>query len=343
MIREAIGLVVAGERLTRTQAYETMCAIVDGQATSAQIAALATALRMRGETADEIAGFVDAMRARANLISTREPALDTCGTGGDGLGTINVSTAAAIVAAGAGVRVAKHGNRAMTSRSGSADVLEALGVRVDLPPESVRGCIDDVGIGFMFAPIFHPALRHAAATRREIGVRTVFNLLGPLANPALAAYQVVGVPSAGSVSLLGEALSTLGVRRALVVHGRDGGDELSVSGPTLVADVVPGSVRRYEVNPEDAGLAMYPAGAIAGGSPAENAGRVQAVLHGADNADRAAIVLNTAAGLVAADRAQDLREGAELAARAIDSGAAAGKLDEWASYSRRVDDGGAVR
>ena len=254
MIRDAIRLVVDGQVLTREQAGGAMGAIVDGEATPAQIAALATALRMRGERPEELAGFVDAMRARANRIETAAPALDTCGTGGDGLGTVNVSTGAAIVVAGAGITVAKHGNRAITSKCGSADVLEALGVKVDLPPDAVRRCIDSTGIGFMFAPVFHPAMRHAAGPRREIGVRTVFNLLGPLANPAGTPYQVIGVPSREAIQLIAEALLALGAARAMVVHGLDGSDEISVSGPTEVAEVAGGAIRRYIIEPADAGL-----------------------------------------------------------------------------------------
>jgi anthranilate phosphoribosyltransferase len=336
LIREAIRLVVDGQVLSRAQACAAMGAIVDGQATPAQIAAFATALRMRGERAEELAGFVDAMRARAHRIVTAAPALDTCGTGGDGQCTLNISTAAAIVAAGAGATVAKHGNRAITSRCGSADVLESLGVKVDLDPESVRRCIDEIGIGFMFAPVFHPAMRHAAGARREIGIRTVFNLLGPLANPAGAAFQVVGVPSEGAVALIAGSLLALGATRAMVVHGLDGADELSVSAPTQVAEIRDGEISRYQLDPSDAGLPTFPAGSLAGGEPGENAARVRAVLEGSNGADRAAIVLNAAAALLVAGRVVDLREGADAALRSIASGAARDRLDAWVAHSRRL-------
>jgi anthranilate phosphoribosyltransferase len=336
MIREAIRLVVEGQVLSRELACAAMGTIVDGEATPAQIAALVTALRMRGERAEELAGFVDAMRSRANRIETAAPALDTCGTGGDGQGTLNVSTAAAIVAAGAGVTVAKHGNRAITSRCGSADVLESLGIKVDLDPASVRRCIDATGIGFMFAPVFHPAMRYAAGPRKEIGVRTVFNLLGPLANPAGAAYQLIGVPSLSALDLISEALLALGTTRAMVVHGLDGADEITVSAPTEVAEVRSGGIRRYRVEPSDAGLPTFPTGAITGGEPGENAARVRAVLEGSNGADRAAIVMNTAAALVVAGRATDLRDGAVAAMASLSSGAARDRLAAWAAESQRL-------
>ena len=336
MIREAIKLVVDGQVLSREHACSAMGTIVDGQATPAQIAALATALRMRGERAEELAGFVDAMRARANLITTAAPALDTCGTGGDGQCTLNVSTAAAIVAAGAGVTVAKHGNRAITSRCGSADVLESLGVKVDLDPESVRRCIDETGIGFMFAPVFHPAMRHAAGARREIGIRTVFNLLGPLANPASAAFQVIGVPSKKTVGLIAESLLALGTTRAMIVHGLDGADEVSVSAPTQVAEIRNGEITQYQVEPSDARLPTFPVGSLVGGDPTENAARVLAVLEGSDGADRAAIVVNAAAALVVAGAVGDLREGADAALRSISSGTARDRLAAWVATSQRL-------
>jgi anthranilate phosphoribosyltransferase len=336
MIRDAIQRIVDGQVLTREQAAAAMGVIVDGEATGAQIAALVMALRMRGERAEELAGFVDAMRGRANRIATASPALDTCGTGGDGLGTVNVSTAAAIVAAGAGITIAKHGNRAITSKCGSADVLDALGVKVDLPPEAVRRCIDGVGIGFMFAPVFHPAMRHAAATRREIGVRTVFNLLGPLANPADTPYQVIGVPTLGSVQLIAEALLELGTTRAMVVHGLDGADEISVSAPTQVAEVADGKIRQYVIEASDAGLPDYPLDSLAGGSPEENASRLRSVFEGSNGADRAAIVLNAAAAIVVAGHAGDLRDGADVAARSIASGAARDRLASWAAQSQAL-------
>ena len=327
MIREAIVKLAAGHALSQAEASAAMEEIMSGEATPAQIASFATALRFKGESVDEIAGLARVMRMRSVNVSTTHTVVDTCGTGGDSSGTINVSTIAAFVAAGAGARVAKHGNRAMSSQSGSADVLEALGVKLDVGAEGVSRCIDEVGIGFMFAQAFHPAMRHAAAPRREIGIRTVFNILGPLTTPARARHQVVGVGAGSLLQRMAGALSTLGSRHALVVHGGDGLDEITLSGPTRVAEVVDGQVREYEIAPEDVGLDRVPVGALAGGTPEENARAARRILGGEQGPQRDVVVLNAAAALLAADLVPDLTAGVTRAAEAIDSGAAQKKLE----------------
>lgn len=329
MIREAIARLVAGERLGEEEAAQVMEEIMAGEAQEAQVAAYLVALRLRGETVEVIAGSARAMRAKAVQIRARvEPLVDTCGTGGDGSGTINISTAAALVAAGAGVPVAKHGNRGVSSPSGSADVLEALGVRIDLEPDQVRRCIEEAGIGFLFAPRYHPGMRFAAPTRKALGIRTLFNVLGPLANPAGADRQVMGVFAPEWVEPIAQVLERLGCREAMVVHGLDGVDELSISGPTHVVHLREGRFHRRTVEPEDAGLHRYPREAIRGGTPKENARRIQAVLEGREKgAVRDVILLNAAAALVVGGRAQDLREGVAQAAAAIESSAALERLD----------------
>src|SRR5579883_2582584 len=265
MIREAIARVVAGENLTREEASTVMEEIMTGQATPAQFGALMTALRFKGETVEEIAGFASVMREFATRVSPSRPVVDTCGTGGDGRGTFNISTTAAFVAAGAGATVAKHGNRSMTSQCGSADVLEALGVHITLTPTQVETCLEEAGIGFMFAQIFHPAMKFAAGPRREIGIRTVFNILGPLTNPARATAQVLGVPSPALVSQMAEALALLGTHHALVVHGEDGVDEISISAPTLIGEVRDGEIKTYRIAPEDFGIGRATLDDIRGG------------------------------------------------------------------------------
>jgi anthranilate phosphoribosyltransferase len=333
MIREAIAALVDGRSLVEAEAAAVMEEIMSGEATPAQFGAFVTALRLKGETVDEIAGMARVMREKARRVHVEGVLLDTCGTGGDARGTFNVSTAAAFVAAGAGARVAKHGNRAMTSRCGSADVLEALGARIDLSPEQVKACLEETGVGFMFAPSFHPAMKFAAGPRREIGVRTVFNILGPLTNPAGAACQVLGVAEASLAETMAQVLARLGSRRALVVHGRDGLDEMSISGPTLVCELVEGRVRRYEVTPQDVGLALYEAASVAGGTPEENAAALREVLAGRPGPQRDIVLLNAAAGLVALERAAALAEGVSLAAQAIDSGAARERLDRFVAVT----------
>jgi anthranilate phosphoribosyltransferase len=318
----------AGRDLTVDEARAAMDLIFSGQASQAQVGAFLAALRTKGETVEEIAGCARSMRAHCTPVATRHPVVvDTCGTGGDGAGTFNISTTAAFVVAACGLPVAKHGNRAASSRSGSADVLEALGVRIDLTPERVGDCLDEVGIGFLFAQRLHGAMRHAAAARSELGVRTVFNLLGPLTNPAGAQCQLIGVPEAGLTSVIASVLASLGTRHALVVHG-DGLDEMTVTGPTLVAETDARGLRTYEVAPEDVGLKRAPREAILGGTPAENAEISLAVLGGARGPQRDIVCLNAGAALLAGDVARDLREGVAQAQAAIDSGAALRKLEE---------------
>ncbi len=312
--------------------------ILAGEATDAQIAGLLVALRMNGETAEELVGFARAMRRHSRPLfpEGHVPDLgvvvDTCGTGGDASGTFNISTAAAFVVAGAGVRVAKHGNRSISSRCGSADVLEALGINPEHELELAGRAIEQVGIGFLFAPAAHPAMKHAMRARRDLRLRTVFNLLGPLTNPAGASAQVAGVFSAEFAERMARALGELGVQRAFVVHGRDGLDEISLSGPTFVAELISGTVRTYEVTPEDFGLARAPLAALAGGDAAENAAIVRAVLAAERSPRRDAVLMNASAALVAAGRAADFRAGAVVAAESIDSGAAASKLDSLARF-----------
>jgi anthranilate phosphoribosyltransferase len=333
MIREAIAALVDGRSLTEAEAAAVMEEIMSGEATPAQFGAFVTALRLKGETVDEIAGMARVMREKARRVHVEGVLLDTCGTGGDARGTFNVSTAAAFVAAGAGARVAKHGNRAMTSRCGSADVLEALGARIDLSPEQVKACLEETGVGFMFAPSFHPAMKFAAGPRREIGVRTVFNILGPLTNPAGAACQVLGVAEPSLAETMAQVLARLGSRRALVVHGRDGLDEMSISGPTLVCELVEGCVRQYEVTPKEVGLALYEVASVAGGTPEENAAALREVLAGRPGPQRDIVLLNAAAGLVALERAAALAEGVTQAAEAIDSGAARERLERFVALT----------
>lgn len=335
-IRDAIGLVVSGASLTEEQAAAAMEQIMTGEATPAQFGAFVTALRLKGETVDEIAGMARVMRDRARRVQVDGALLDTCGTGGDDSGTFNVSTAAAFVAAGAGARVAKHGNRAMTSRCGSADVLEALGARIDLSPEGVRRCLEEVGIGFMFAPAFHPAMKFAAGPRREIGIRTVFNILGPLTNPAGARAQVLGVASAALAEKMALVLQRLGSEHALVVHGDDGVDEVSVCGPTTVFELANDGVCCYRVHPSDVGLAARPRAALLGGTPAENAAALRSVLAGEPGPLRDFVLMNAAAGLVAYDLAPDLAAGVRRAAAAIDSGAAREKLDRFVEVTNSL-------
>jgi len=315
-----------------------MAEVLAGECTDAQIAALLVALHMKGETVEEIVGFAEAIRAAAVPLSIqqnstvdvsgteRDALVDTCGTGGDASGTFNISTAAALVTAGAGVRVAKHGNRSLTSKCGSADVMEALGVRIDLPPARLAACLKEVGIAFLFAPAMHSAMKYVQPARRELRLRTVFNLLGPLTNPAHASAQVVGVYSATLVEKLAEALSMLGLHRALVVHGADGLDEITITGPTRIAEVRDGTVRSYEVTPEEFGLQRASIEDISGGDAATNAGMIRELLGGKKSPRRDVVLLNAAAALVAAGKADHLAEALPLASKSIDSGAAANKL-----------------
>jgi anthranilate phosphoribosyltransferase len=337
---------LGGNDLSRKEAEIAMDQILSGRAADHEIASFLAALRFKGETVDELVGFATAMRRHATPIippgkyRAEEALVDTCGTGGDASGTFNISTATAFVIAGAGVRVAKHGNRSFRSRCGSADVLEALGVRLDLPPKRVAQAIDEIGIGFLFAPAIHTAMKHAMTARRELRMRTVFNLLGPLTNPAGASAQIVGVYEASLTELLARALGELGVRRAFVVHGVDGLDEISISGETYVAELRAGAVQNYTVVPEDFGLARAPLETLRGRDPKQNAQVIQHILggHGSqhEHGPRRDIVLaNSAAALVAAGRASDFLEGVRLAADSIDSGAARTRLDSLIEFSQR--------
>lgn len=334
-IKEAIKRVVSRQSLSESEAWAAMGQVMDGHATPAQIASLVTALRMKGETVDEIAGFARAMRERAQRITPNaEMLIDVVGTGGDRLSTFNISTTTAFVVAAAGGYVAKHGNRAVSRLSGAADVLEALGVQIQVPPHVVRRAIEDIGIGFMFAPIYHAAMKHAVAPRKEIGIRTVFNILGPLTNPANANYLVVGAYDPNLTEIMAQVLGEMGARRAFVVHGMDGIDEVSTVGPTQVSELRNGSVRTYTVNPEDFGLREADAAQISGGTPEENAAITTAVLRGEPGPRQDIVLANAAAALVAAEISQDLRGGVELARRAVTSGAAYEKLEALRAHTR---------
>jgi anthranilate phosphoribosyltransferase len=335
MIQQALSRLLDGHDLTRAEARGVMDEVMAGEATSAQIAGFLVALRAKGETAEEIAGCAEAMREHALAVRpARDDLVDTAGTGGDGAGTLNISTAAALVAAAAGAAVAKHGNRAVSSASGSADVLEALGFELELPPERIARSIDELGFGFLFAPAHHPAMKHAAPVRRELATRTVFNVLGPLTNPAGARAQVVGVFAPELVRTIAEVLAQLGAQRAFVVHGAYGIDELSPAGPNLVCEVVDGAVQERTIDPLELGVARCGPDALLGGAPEHNAERIRAVFSGEDGGARDAILLNAAGAIAAAGHAVDLREGLEAAREAVDSGAATERLDELVAFSR---------
>ncbi len=326
-LKDAIRKVVDRQDLTESEAHAALGVIMDGEATPAQIAAFITALRMKGEAVAEIAGCARAMRERAQRIRPRvDDLVDVVGTGGDRVNTFNISTTTAFVVAGAGAYVAKHGNRAVSRRSGAADVLEALGVNIQVGPAVVEGCIEDIGIGFLFAPLYHAAMKHAVGPRREIGIRTVFNILGPLTNPAGARNLLVGTYDPGLTEIMAKVLAELGARRALVVHG-DGMDEVSTLAPTRISEVRDGSVRTYTLDPTTMGISPPDAQALAGGSPEENARTTETILRGEPGPARDIILLNAAAALQVAGLAGDLREGMALAARVIDSGAAYERLE----------------
>ena len=324
--------VIGGERLTEEEAGAAMATIMEGEATPAQIGALLAALAVRGETEDEVVGFARTMRSRAVPLSARG-AVDTCGTGGDGAGTFNISTVASLVVAACGVPVAKHGNRSASGSCGSADLLEALGVRIDAPPATAQRSLDEAGWAFLFAPSFHAATRHAVGPRKELGVRTAFNLLGPLTNPALPTAQVVGVPRPELTGFIARCLRRLGVRRAWVAHG-SGLDELSLCGPTIVAAFDENGHRTFTVRPEDAGLAACPPESLRGGDAKASAAIADEVLRGDRGPRRDVVVLNAAAALVVAGRAEDLRDGAAQAAAALDEGRAARLLGRVRELSR---------
>ncbi len=353
MITEALHRIANHrQNLTREEARAVMGQILAGDATDAQIAALLVALHMKGETVEEIVGFAEAIRSAAAPLprpaateggtepppldvsgTERDALVDTCGTGGDASGTFNISTATALAVAGAGVRVAKHGNRSVTSRCGSADVVEALGVNINLPPGRVAACLEQVGIAFLFAPAMHSAMKYVQPARRELRLRTVFNLLGPLTNPARATAQVVGVYAKDLVDKLAEALRLLGLDRALVVHGSDGLDEITITGPTHVAEVRDRRVRSYDVCPEEFGLARAPMEEISGGDVQANAAIIREILQGRRSARRDVVLLNTAAALVAASRADSIQEALPLAAQSLDSGAARAKLEALVRFT----------
>ncbi len=336
MIKEAIATLVTGKSLSMDQAELAMTEIMNGEVTPAQFGAFVTALRVKGETSEEIAGMAKVMRAKAIQVHADGPVVDTCGTGGDGSSTFNISTAAAFVVAGAGLKVAKHGNRAASSRCGSADVLEALGVKIEMSADQVQCCLKEVGIGFMFAPSFHPAMRYAGPPRREIGIRTVFNILGPLTNPAGAKAQVLGVADGALMEKMAEVLRTLGCQHALVVHGDDGLDEITISGKTQVCELEGGRIRRYVISPEDLGLSRDSLDNIKGSTPADNAASVRHILGGAAGPQRDVVLMNAAAAIMAGGRAKTLQEGARSAAEAIDSGSALAKLDYLVKFSQSL-------
>ena len=340
MIKEAINLLVDGQSLTMEQAAEVMEEMTTGQVTPAQFGAFVTGLRIKGETADEIAGLASVMRAKSVRVKASEPVIDIVGTGGDNSRSFNISTAAAFVAAGAGIKVAKHNNRAMTSQCGSADVLEALGIKIELDAGQVKDCLEKVGIGFMFAPLFHPSMKFAAAPRREIGVRTIFNILGPLTNPALAESQVLGVPGEELGEKMSQVLKRLGSRHAMVVHNLKGMDEISVAGKSRVWELLDGKITSYQVAPQDFGLATAGVETLLGGTPQENAVILRAVLQGEKGPKRDAVVMNAAAGIAVSQLPRNrsglpaLKESAEIARETIDSGQALDKLEKLITLSQ---------
>jgi anthranilate phosphoribosyltransferase len=336
MIKDAIAKLIERQHLTEAEAEAVMLEIMEGQATQAQIAAYLTALRMKGETVDEITGSARAMRAKATRIRPADPlVVDTCGTGGDGGATFNVSTTVAFVVAGAGITVAKHGNRAVSSRSGSADVLKCLGVRIDLPPEQVEACVNEIGIGFLFAPVFHGAMKHAVGPRQEIGVRTIFNLLGPLTNPAGATVQIVGVYEESLTDLMANVLMRLGVRHCYVVHGMDGLDEITLTDRTRVCEGKAGRLTSYVVEPRDFGFQRARSKDLAGGDVEENARIIRDVLSGREGPRQQLVQLNAAPALVACGKAATLQDGVALAQTIIRSGAAMDKLERLIKWTNR--------
>ena len=335
MIRESIDTVVSGQSLTMGEASAVMREIMEGEATPAQLGAFLTALALKGETTQEIAGMARVMREMALRVEVDGELVDTVGTGGDGKNTFNISTATAFIAAGAGLKVAKHGNRAASGSCGSADVLEALGVQIELSPVAVAQCINEVGVGFMFAPAFHPAMRHAGPVRREIGIRTVFNILGPLTNPAGAQTQLLGVAFPELGGIMAEVLGLLGSHHAMIVHGAGGLDEISLSGDTSVWEVRRGQVEEWTIRVEDTGLPETPIEAIRGGSKEENAATMLRLFQGEQGAVRDMVLLNSAGVLMVGDKAETIRQGVEMSAGIIDSGAALAKLDQMVEVTQR--------
>jgi anthranilate phosphoribosyltransferase len=335
-LKPILAILQEGRPLTDAEATAAFEIILSGDATPSQIGAFLTALRLRGETVDEIAAGVGVMRANALKVKVPTHVLDTCGTGGDGSGSYNISTAVALVAAACGAYVAKHGNRALSSKSGSSEVLESLGVKLALSPDALRQCINDVGIGFLFAPNHHAAMRHVGPTRQELGFRTIFNLLGPLSNPAGANRQLLGVFAKEWVEPLAHVLKKLGSERAWVVHGSDGMDELTTTGPSTVAELRKGEVSVFEVTPEEAGLARAKPQDLIGGTPDDNAAAMTALLDGEAGAYRDIVLLNTAAALMVCNKADSLKEGVEMAALAIDDGGAKAVLANLVATTQKL-------
>lgn len=328
MIKEAISLLIEKIDLSEAEMAEAMREIMEGKATDAQIGAFLTALRLKGETIDEITGAAKVMREKALSIKAPAGTVDTCGTGGDMAHTFNISTIAAFIVAGAGIPVAKHGNRSVSSKSGSADVLQALGVNIELPPERIEKCLREVGFGFLFAPVFHGAMKYALGPRREIGIRTVFNILGPLTNPAGAKYQVLGVYSSDLTETMAKVLGNLGCIHAFVVHGEDGLDEITITGKTKVSELKGGKVENYFIEPSDFGIKTGIIEDLLGGEAKENAEITINILKGKKGSKRDIVLLNASAAIVASGKAKDLKEGIAIAERSIDSGAALRKLEE---------------
>jgi anthranilate phosphoribosyltransferase len=335
-IREALGKLVLGQDLSRAEARAAMTSLVEGEATPSQIAGFAIALRMKGETPEEIAGLAEVMRAAATHVDAGSNVVDVVGTGGDGAGTFNISTLAALLVASAGARVAKHGNRSITSQCGSADFLEAIGVAIDLPPAGVARCVDEAGFGFMFAPLYHPAMRHAGVPRRDIGVRTVFNILGPLTNPAGARRQLTGVAVSGLGETLARVLALLGAEHAVVVHGQDGLDEISVCAPTEVHEARNGQVRSYIIEPEQFGIRRWTTDAVRGGTVEANVRLANGVLEGERGPSRDVVLLNTGAAMYMAGLADSIDAGIALAAAELDSGRARRKVNDVAAISQKI-------
>jgi anthranilate phosphoribosyltransferase len=334
MIKEAIAQLVDGHSLTMDEASTVMEEIMEGNATPAQFGSFVTALRFNGETVDEIAGLARTMRSKALRVQINEPVVDTCGTGGDARGTFNISTAAAFVAAACGLKVAKHGNRAMSSQCGSADVLEALGIKIDLSPEQVQKCLEKVGMGFMLATVFHPAMKFAAVPRKEVGIRTVFNILGPLTNPASAGAQVLGVPKKNLTETMAMVLKILDCQHALVVHGEDGLDEITITGKTFVSELQNGTIKNYEITPEDVGLSRASPASLKGGTARENAELLRSILSGKKGAQRDIVLMNAAEALIAGSKAATFKGGIAEASAAIVTGKALQKLEDLVKFSQ---------
>ena len=338
MIREIIDILVDGKSMNMEQASNVMDEIMEGRTTPGQLGAFLIALRLKGETPEEIAAMASVMARKSLRIELDEPIVDTCGTGGDGTGTFNISTVSAFVAAGAGLKVAKHGSRAYSSNSGSADVIEALGINLEAGPHAVKQCIQEVGIGFLFAPTFHPAMRHAVPVRREIGIRTIFNMLGPLTNPTGAKHQLLGVADQSHGEKMIQVLRLLGSQHSLVVHGEDGLDEMTLGAKTRVWELCGNAVKSYTISPSDFGLPSVPLQQLSGGSPEDNAFLLRRILMGEKGPHRDIVLLNTAGVLMVGGKTQDLEDGLTMAAEAIDNGEALLKLEALIELSQSLSD-----